>query len=222
MEAADLSLALRAYRMLAAFVAYRGLEAPREPLLRRPSAEMSDGDLGALLQQFGHLRMHASSPRAVGPRDTMLLLLLAPDSKYVHHSGDLQLLLKSAAQEAGGWERVAEVRVLAPPDSLGRGKIAEVLQNAGGGEVPAHMHSYYTFSENVPASPKVPRHEVADPREAQAFLAEQRLSPSRLLQVHASDPPIVWLGARPGQYVWVFRPSETTGETVAVRLVVDR
>jgi DNA-directed RNA polymerase subunit H len=39
-------------------------------------------------------------------------------------------------------------------------------------------------------------------------------------RIYNTDPPIVWIGGRPGDMVRIYRPSETVGESIAYRYVV--
>jgi DNA-directed RNA polymerase subunit H len=67
----------------------------------------------------------------------------------------------------------------------------------------------------------VPKHELMAPDEAAAILAKYNSSPHEFPFVLATDPAAKSIGAKPGDFVKVTRASETAGETVYYRYVVD-
>jgi DNA-directed RNA polymerase subunit H (RpoH/RPB5) len=84
-----------------------------------------------------------------------------------------------------------------------------------------NMYPYHVFSLDIPQCQIVPRHEIARPAELQAFLARERLALRDLPMVASSNPPVVWIGGRPGQVVRIQHPSETAGEAY-IYCVVSR
>ncbi len=67
----------------------------------------------------------------------------------------------------------------------------------------------------------VPKHELMTPEEAAAVLKKYNASPHELPFVLSTDPAAKGIGAKPGDFVKVTRASETAGETVYYRYVVE-
>jgi DNA-directed RNA polymerase subunit H len=67
----------------------------------------------------------------------------------------------------------------------------------------------------------VPRHELMTPDEAGAVLKKYNASPHEFPFVLSTDPAAKSIGAKPGDFLKVTRASETAGETVYYRYVVE-
>jgi len=62
---------------------------------------------------------------------------------------------------------------------------------------------------------------ILTPEEAKAVLERYRVEPWQLPWIRASDPAVIAIGARPGDIVEIKRRSETAGEVVVYRYVVE-
>jgi DNA-directed RNA polymerase subunit H len=67
----------------------------------------------------------------------------------------------------------------------------------------------------------VPKHELMAPDEAASILKKYNASPHEFPFVMSTDPAAKSIGAKPGDFVKVTRVSETAGETVYYRYVVE-
>jgi DNA-directed RNA polymerase subunit H len=67
----------------------------------------------------------------------------------------------------------------------------------------------------------VPKHEILSEEEAQELLKRLHARPEQLPYIRASDPVVRELGAKPGQILKITRKSETAGESVYYRYVVE-
>ncbi|MDG6915950.1 MAG: DNA-directed RNA polymerase subunit H [Nitrososphaerota archaeon] len=67
----------------------------------------------------------------------------------------------------------------------------------------------------------VPKHELLPPDEAQATLKRFNAAPHEFPFVLSTDPAAKSIGAKAGDFVRVTRASETAGETVYYRYVVE-
>jgi DNA-directed RNA polymerase subunit H len=67
----------------------------------------------------------------------------------------------------------------------------------------------------------VPKHELMPPDEAAATLKRYNASPHEFPFVLSTDPAAKGIGAKPGDFVKITRASETAGETVYYRYVVE-
>ena len=67
----------------------------------------------------------------------------------------------------------------------------------------------------------VPKHEIISEEEAQELLKRIHARPEQLPYIRVSDPVVRELGAKPGQILKITRRSETAGEAVYYRYVVE-
>ena len=158
------------------------------------------------------------------------ILVLALRGKYTDHGPQLRGLVSSLNSEDFAREgRLAEVIVVAPEEIMKKKNMTDVIKDfraaAAAGEpspgtsdgpTPAadfyNMYPYHVFSLDIPRCQIVPLHEIARPAEVQTFLARERLALRDLPMVASSNPPVIWIGGRPGQVVRIRYPSETAGE----------
>ena len=226
------------YTYLPAFLRHRGLIAAGEPLRQagRPASDEKSTEADArdtiipLLVRFGYYRVDARrASESGGVRDTVVILLLAPESKYAHHSGDLRGLISSLDSDkklrrAQARDRLHEVIVIAAAAVLSKKNLTDVICNFRESAVPGppfyNLYPYRTFATVIPEAAAVPRHRLMPAQEAREYMRRERLSATDLPRILASDPPLVWLGARAGDYVEIERASETACQATVVRLVV--
>jgi DNA-directed RNA polymerase subunit H len=67
----------------------------------------------------------------------------------------------------------------------------------------------------------VPKHELMTPEESAAILKRYNSSPHEFPYVLSTDPAAKSIGAKGGDFLKVTRASETAGETVYYRYVVE-
>ena len=67
----------------------------------------------------------------------------------------------------------------------------------------------------------VPKHELMTPDESQAILKRYNAAPHEFPFVLSTDPAAKSIGAKAGDFVKITRASETAGETVYYRYVVE-
>ncbi|RLI11704.1 DNA-directed RNA polymerase subunit H [Candidatus Bathyarchaeota archaeon] len=67
----------------------------------------------------------------------------------------------------------------------------------------------------------VPEHRILSPEEAKEVLERYKVKPYQLPWIRASDPAVIAIGAEPGDIIEIKRRSETAGEAVFYRYVVE-
>jgi DNA-directed RNA polymerase subunit H len=67
----------------------------------------------------------------------------------------------------------------------------------------------------------VPRHELVTPDEAKEILRQYNATPDQFPFVSSTDATAKSIGAKAGDFVRITRKSETAGETVYYRYVVE-
>ncbi len=202
------------YKHLPQFLQSRGLTAVPGAVLNTPRDRFTTE-----LDHIGYFRLDAEGP----DRNVLVILILALQGKFTDHAPHLRTLLGSFNSEEFAREgRLGEVLLIAPEDVCKKKHILEVVFKMGADTKPPfyNLHPYHVFSLDLPRAQCVYTHEIVDPSEVRDFLARERLTLADLQRISVSDPPIIWLGARPNQVVRIRAPSETAGETYYYKLVV--
>lgn len=186
------------------------------------------------LDRIGYYRLDATprpDGRGAAYKIVTVILVLPPGGKYTDHGPHLRGLIASLHSENFAREgRLAEVIVVAPEEIMKKKNMTDVVKGfrdapeentqkkknrKGSFQPPAvgyNMYPYHVFSLDIPQAQCVPRHTIVPAAEAKAFLTRERVSPRDLPQVASSDPPVVWIGARPGQIVRIEYASATAGK----------
>jgi len=67
----------------------------------------------------------------------------------------------------------------------------------------------------------VPKHEILSAKEKEQLLAQYKVHPYQMPQIKANDPAVKVIGAKPGDVLKIIRKSQTAGEHIAYRYVVE-
>tara|TARA_B100000029_G_scaffold484471_1_gene536703 strand:- start:649 stop:900 length:252 start_codon:yes stop_codon:yes gene_type:complete len=74
----------------------------------------------------------------------------------------------------------------------------------------------------VPDHVYVPKHEIMQKDEAAEVLKQFNCKPTELPLIYVDDPAIIELGVKPGDMMKITRKSETAGESIYYRYVVEK
>lgn len=196
-----------------------------------------------LTMKFGRWEVVAARPAPGdgGAREVMVVYIILDGSKAASSSSEFASLFSAAEKQArdlGPQHVLAEVIVLASEAVTKKTNLRQQMVNLakrGAKKSPRvwqHLYPFHIFSTVVPDHPCVPRHEIISPSAVASYLphiqfagddpaARAKAAAASLPLILADDPAVVWLGARPGDFVLVHRPSETASEfAMAVRYVV--
>jgi len=141
----------------------------------------------------------------------LILFLCIPTSTNVRtkHISAFQKLLSDAGAKRGiviaRGRYVKEARIKA--------------KKAGGVKIELIPKEFPTF--NIFKHELVPEHRILSPEEAQEVLKRYRVEPYQLPWIRASDPAVIAIGAEPGDIIEIKRKSETAGEAIFYRYVVE-
>lgn len=80
--------------------------------------------------------------------------------------------------------------------------------------------TYDNFKSVTPLGPGCSDHRIASVEEVKTFLAEHRLVTSEMKRIYTYDPQCIWLGAAPGDYVFIDRYNPLSGRSFDIRRVV--
>ncbi len=73
----------------------------------------------------------------------------------------------------------------------------------------------------VPDHVYIPKHEIMTKKEAEEVLKKFNCKPSELPLIYVNDPAIIVLGVKPGDMIKISRNSNTAGESIYYRYVVE-
>lgn len=185
----------------------------------------------AELEHTGYYRADAKSADEM----VVSVLLLAPSGKYTGSGPELRRLITSLdSEDFAKQKRLDEVIVVAPEDVIAKKNMTDVIDairresaaRAAGEETQNqalaghyNMYAYHVLSLDVPRAQCVPEHTIADQEAVATFLEREKIGIADLKRIASSNPPVIWIGARPGQVVRIVAPSETAGEAYDYCLV---
>ncbi len=67
----------------------------------------------------------------------------------------------------------------------------------------------------------VPRHEILTTKEKEELLAHYKVQPYQMPQIESTDPAVKVIGAKTGDILRIIRKSQTAGEHITYRYVVE-
>ena len=82
--------------------------------------------------------------------------------------------------------------------------------------IPKEFPTFNIFKHEL-----VPEHRILSPEEAEEVLKRYKVEPHQLPWIRASDPAVIAIGAEPGDIIEIKRKSETAGEAIFYRYVVE-
>jgi DNA-directed RNA polymerase subunit H (RpoH/RPB5) len=175
----------------------------------------------AVVQQLNHYELvtipgkrPASDPRGGA---AVIIILIAPNSKYSSKSGDFKKLLKGLPKV--GNEALDVMFVSDEPLTIYIKKLL-VQYRINNPKITVEDYDYSKFMIEAPKHESVPRHSLASDKEVEEFCRMHFTSKEFFPKIVQSDTQAVWLGARPGMVVKIERVSETAGVAIAYRYCI--
>jgi DNA-directed RNA polymerase subunit H (RpoH/RPB5) len=213
------------YKIIPEFLKYRKLTFDGETL--RPTAkDFGDRDtIIPLIMRFGYYRIDAKLQTSE-VQDLVVIYILPAESKYSHHSGDLRGLISSLDSDKKivphvDKNRLYEVIIIVDESMLIKKNLTDVVLEFRGKNQPPfyNMYPFPIFSVVIPKVVGVQPHRIITREEADAYMKREYIISQDLNTISTSDPPVVWLGAHPGDFIEIERLSETAGKAITVRIV---
>jgi len=205
-------------------LAARGLASGTEPRAYTEDAVISD------MEQFAYVRLDALRAAPRGPRDWVVVLVLAAGGKYAQHGPDLRRLLEGVESErAAGEGRLDEILVVAEEGFFAKKNLTDVVRDAqrrfqrgragpadaagdaAGAQPFCSAAQYCHFVFALPEARAVAPHRVMRPAEVEELLGRERLTLADLPTARDTDAAVLWAGGREGQVVEILRDSQTVG-----------
>jgi len=209
------------YCNLFEFMKYRGL-APEKDHMDRDVSEPAPSDtIVPLIKQFEYYQINtrviAARP-GLDEKGSVVIIMLTPDSKYAHHSSDLRHLVGGLS---GRIDNLQEMVLITEEEFFAKKNLMDLIHDLrkNNPKIYYSVFPYTVFATIIPKVIIIPKHVVITSEEAQAFLGQEKLV-GQIPPILSSDPIIVWIGGRVGDYIKVYRPSESCSlASTAIRIV---
>ena len=211
------NLASLVFSNLPAFLESRGLK-PKVPLPSPKEFLMS-------LSTNGHVRIDSIDPSS----GVVSLTIVATDSEAATKGAEFKKILdgyKSKTVAGVGLDQINNIIVIVPDETVKLSNIEKTFKTAKesskelGYTCKFLMCSYRIFSLDITKAVQVPKHVIMTKEEVLNMTKLQLFSTKELTFILETDPPVIWIGGKPGDVIRITQPSETALEFVTYRLVV--
>lgn len=205
------------YDNLVKLMKYRGAKMNETPLTREEvSRKLNHYEFIILLGNRAAIDADGKpDPRGAG---TVVVILIAPDSKYANKSPDFKKLLKNLPKVQQN--EILEVLFVSEIELTMHIKKQLIAYRAANPKIYIEHSEYEIFLIEIPIHKAVPRHEIANEAEVAEFCNLHHTHPSLFPKILQSDPVAVWLGIKPGMIVTIHRISETAGRALIYRMCI--
>lgn len=197
------------YNNLREFITYRGIRTDYKFL---PIDKFSD-----TLNTYEYVRIEGDRTDSRGVNTAVTIFLIMPKSRYALRAPDFKKLFNTLTKN-----RLENGEVLFISEEELTNHIKKQIDELRTENKTLYIENY-TYDKFVIVVPKhvsVPKHIIADRAEIDQWCDDYGTSRSELPKIFASDPPVVWLGAKPGDVIKIYRNSESAGHAVAMRQVI--
>lgn len=154
----------------------------------------------------------------------VIIIILAADSKYTEHGPQLRILIDSFHVDKYK-HKLEEIIIIAPEECIKKKNIIQVVKHfqdrRSEGAKYYTMVAYYIFAINHPAAQMQPKLFILDKLECDQLLTKHHIPRLSLPYIFANDPLCVWYGARAGDVVKLIALSDTVGEDISYRFVIE-
>lgn len=173
-----------------------------------------------VVQQLNHHEMitiNGSRPADdIRGKAAIVIMLIAPNSKYSNKSAEFKKLLKNIAKVKGD-EALDVIFVSEEKLTVHIEKHLDAYR-AENPKVHIETREYSLFLIEAPKHVSVPKHVLVEPEKFRAFCTKYHVSKELFPKINPDDTQAVWMGLRPGMVVMIYRMSETAGISIAFRV----
>lgn len=199
------------YNNLVKMMKYRGVKLSSDPL-----------DSDVVVQKLNHYEfVTISGTRGkddIRGEATVMVILIAPNSKYSNKSGDFKKLLKGLPKTKPGEN--LEVMFVSEEELTIHIRKAIASFKQENPKILIEDYNYKIFMLENPKHESVPEHTIPSEEEIQEFCTMHYKDRNSFPKILQSDAQAVWLGLRPGMCVKVKRISETAGYAYTYRICI--
>ncbi len=159
----------------------------------------------------------------------VIIFIASPTSKYANRSPNFRELMDKFL---GAEKKLKQAAVNSDLDRYAQQALFTDVIFISKTEISSHikkivaemnnytcMYLYNNFKLEIPAIEGMPEHRYASAEEVHELIYGYYKTIDTMPKIHASDPAIIWLGARTGDIIRIIRPSESAGYSIAYRYV---
>lgn len=196
------------YKNLQEFLVYRNVKSDYQFV-------SSDKFVSAIAPEY--IKITGTRDDKHGKR-AFVLFLIAPESKYAINVPWFKKLL--ATIDTKTMESDAEI-VFISENPLTNFIITQLnVERTTNRKLYIEHYEYKIFTIVVPKHILVPKHTIASDTDVENFCKTFYTVTTRFPKILVTDPPVVWLGAKPGDVIRIDRDSEITVKSIGYRTVI--
>lgn len=153
------------------------------------------------------------------------VIIISEDSKYSTSSAEFSTLLERLMDLAHKEKRKNNLDIIIisekPFKTNVTKKMEEFIKDGSDSNpyVDISQYPYYVFSSNILEHKLVPLHEILNKDEEKEILEHMGTSAVKLGKILKNDPPIIWIGAIPGDVIKITSDSPTSGKLIEYAVV---
>ena len=169
-------------------------------------------------------------------KQSTVIAILPPDSDYAKKGKELGNMIKIMEKMVPKGTIVNEIIIIAPESVYVKKNILKKVRSfevaASRGEAIKDEYvptaKYYTicpyknFYLNVLKHHSMGKYTILNPKERDEVLKYQRKQLSNFSIIYSDNAPIVWIGARPGDFLMLERRSAASGKEIKYEVVARR
>lgn len=148
----------------------------------------------------------------------VIVILIAPNSKYANKSGDFKKLLKGLPKSKTG--DTLEVMFVSEEPLTIHIKKHLIQYRQQNPKILLEDYDYSIFEIETPKHSSVPPHSIASDEEVREYCDTHFTSKEFFPKIIQTEAQAVWLGLRPGMVARIERVSETAGRAIAYRYCI--
>lgn len=182
-------------------------------------AELTSSQLSNQLATYEYVKLEGGRVDSRGVAQNVYVYMTSPGSKYALKAPDFRKLFNTIPREK--LNSPTEVMIVSELEVTNHiNKQIEEL-SAEYPNLYIEHHTYQKFLFEVPKNVQVSRHEIMTPDEFDAYSNITGVTRDDLPKILVGDPPVVWIGAKPGDVVKIYRSSESAGKAIGMRTVIS-
>jgi DNA-directed RNA polymerase subunit H (RpoH/RPB5) len=143
---------------------------------------------------------------------TIIIIVLLEHGVYSNHIQNVRNLVKL-------FEGYDEAIIVSDTTFSSKSNIVNLLEEfVSSGKL--RVFNYKTFITNILTVPIIPKHEIMTEEEIAKLLEDNRITKANLPMIKYNDPPIIWINAKIGDVIRIYRFSPIIGSSLYYRIVI--
>ncbi|QJX71702.1 DNA-directed RNA polymerase subunit H [Faustovirus] len=145
-----------------------------------------------------------------------IVVIFNINSRYLDKSASIDNLMKNILKQ-----KPIQLLFVLPHIEVKKSILAKLDNFSKTGEIYVEVQMYPRFIIHIPKHRMSQPHIIADKAEVDEYCMRYKTAPKNFPKIKVGDAQAVWIGAKKGDVVKVFRISETSGKHNAYRICED-